>query len=119
MTLAAFLIINGIFFMPTVGLLATPWMLITCFIAVPLVYLALTLLVHIIGLVNKPLNANVIAQIFLPVVLTLMINLILRNVVNAGSWLFTVIHLGLAVAGGILVLVLRSKLEVERIILSR
>jgi ABC-2 type transport system permease protein len=119
MTIAAFLVLNFIYFVPKIGFILTPWMLISNLIAVPLVYLSLMLLVHEIGLAGKPTTANVITQIFLPVMIALMINLAVRDVMNAGSWLFTVILFGLALVIGFFVLKLRSTLSVERIILSQ
>jgi len=94
-------------------------MLVSSLVVVPLVYFALMLLVHEIGISARPVTANILAQLFLPVVITLMINLVTRNVINAGSWLFTVVLLGLALIIGVFVLVLRSKLTVEKIILSQ
>lgn len=119
MTLAAFLVLNLIYFMPDMGFMFTPWMLISNLIAVPLIYLSLMLLVHQIGLAGKPATANVITQIFLPVMIALMINLAVRDVINAGSWLFTFILLCLALIIGIFVIRQRSKLTIERIILSQ
>jgi ABC-2 type transport system permease protein len=119
LTLIAFLAVNYIYFVPKVGLIVTPWMIIANFIGVPLVYLALTLLVHVIGLAGKPATGNVIAQIFLPVMITLIINLVMRSALSAGTWLFMVIILGLAAALGIVVLIIRSNLTTERIILSQ
>lgn len=117
-TLAAFLFINYIYLVPDVGFIATPWMIISNFIGVPLVYFALTLLVHAVGLTSKPGTGNIIAQIFLPVMIALMINLAVRNVPNAGSWLFAVILLGVAAIIGVIVPMVRPKLTAERIILS-
>jgi hypothetical protein len=48
----------------------------------------------------------------------LMINLAVRGAVNAGSWLFTVVLVLLALIIGITVLALRSRLTTERIVLS-
>lgn len=118
MTLAVFLAINYIYFVPGIGFIVTPWMIISCLVAVPLVYLALTLLVHMTGLTGKPGTGNVIAQIFLPVMIALMINLAVRNIPNAGSWLFTVILLGIAAIIGVIVTLIRHKLTAEKIILS-
>lgn len=119
MTIAAFLVLNFMYFVPKIGFFLTPWMLISNLVAVPLVYLVLMLLVHEIGLVGKPATANIITQIFLPVMIALMINLAVRGVLNAGSWLFTISLVGLALVIGIFVLKLRSTLTVERIILSQ
>jgi ABC-type multidrug transport system permease subunit len=103
LTIVVFLVLNFIYFVPNTGFIVTPWMLISNLVAVPLLYLALTLLVNVIGLTGKPGTGNVISQIFLPVIIALMINLAVRDVPSAGSWLFTVILLGIAVLLGIIV----------------
>jgi ABC-2 type transport system permease protein len=118
MTLAVFLVINYIYFVPNMGFIVTPWMLISNLIAVPLVYLAMTLLVHVTGLTGKPGTGNVIAQVFLPIMVAMMINLAIRGMPNAGSWLFTIILIGIAVVISAVILLLRTKLNAERIILS-
>ena len=100
------------------GFIVTPWMLVSSFIAVPLVYLALSLLVHLVGLTGKPSTGNVIAQIFLPVMIALMINLAVRNMPNAGSWLFAVILLSVAAVIGVTLVAIRSALTTEKVILS-
>lgn len=119
MTLGALLAVNFAFLVPETGFLVTGWMVVSSFVAVPLVYLALTLLVHLIGLVGKPVTGNVVAMVFLQVALILMINLVVHGVLNAASWLFTVIHLAVAVAIATVTLVLRSRLTPETIVLSQ
>jgi len=118
MTVLALVIINVIYFMPTIGFLLNSWIVVSSFVAVPLIYLSLGLLVHLVGLTSKTAVGNVIAQIFLPVMVTLMINLMVRDVLDAASWLFTVMNLGLAGIIGIIVLAIRSRLTPEKIILS-
>jgi len=118
MAVMALVIINAAYFLPDMGFLVTPAMLVTSIIAVPLIYLFLGLLVHLVGLTAKASSGNVIAQVFLPVMITLMINLLVRNVMDASSWLFTGVNFGLAVILGIVVFVLRARMTPERIILS-
>ena len=118
MTLVMFLLINYAYLIPVTGFVATPWMLVSSFIAVPLVFLSLTLLVHLIGMTGKAATGNVIAQVFLSVMPALMINLAIRELSSSGSWLFTVILLGIAGIIGIFALIIRPKLTTERIILS-
>ena len=119
MTMAAFLAVNYVYLVPDVGFIVNPWMMVSSFLSVPLVYLALGLLVHLIGLTGKPATGNVIAQVFLPLVTSLMINLAIRNVPGAASWIFSAILLGVSVAIGVTVLVIRSRLTAERVVLSR
>lgn len=118
LTLAALLAVNFIYFVPKVGFICTPWMALSSFLAVPLIYLSLSLLVHLIGLTGKPATGNVVAQIFLPVSLTLMINLLIRNVLDA-SWPFTLVNFGIAVVMAVIVIILKSRITKERIVLSR
>jgi ABC-2 type transport system permease protein len=118
MTLVVFLAITYIYFIPDIGFIVTPWILISNLIAVPLVYLTMSLLVHAVCLTGKAVTGNVVAQIFLSLMVTLMINLAVRGVPNAGSWLFAVILLGVAAVLGVITLVVRPKLTAERIVLS-
>ncbi len=119
LTFAAMLAINYIYFVPKIGFIYTRWIGLSSFLAVPLIYLCLSLLVHLIGLTGKPAMGNVITQIFLPIVLTLMINLILRSVLNAASWPFTLANFGLAAVIAIIIIFLQPRLTREKIVLSR
>jgi ABC-2 type transport system permease protein len=119
LTLAALLAVNYIYFVPKMGFIYTHWIGLSSFLAIPLVYLCLSLLAHLIGLTGKPANGNIIAQIFLPVVLTLMINLTIRNILDAASWPFTLVNLGLAAIIAIIVIFLQPRITRERIVLSR
>jgi ABC-type Na+ efflux pump permease subunit len=118
MTVAAFLILNLIYFTGDTGFVFTPWMFASNLIAVPLLYFAVTLFVHIIGLVGKPVTANVIGQIFLPVMANVMIQLAVRSSLGAGSWLFTVILLGTSAVIVIGMFPAYRTMTTERIILS-
>lgn len=111
--------VNYIYFVPKVGFLINPWIVISSFIGVPLIYLSLSLLVHVIGLSGKPATGNVIVQVFLPVFASLMINLGVRQILNASSWSFTIANLGLAVVIGVIAILLRPRLTIERIVLSQ
>ena len=119
LTFAAMLAVNYIYFVPKIGFIYTRWIGLSSFLAVPLIYLCLSLLVHLIGLTGKPATGNVITQIFLPIVLTLMINLILRSVLDAASWPFTLANFGLAAIVVIIIIFLQPRLTRERIVLSR
>jgi len=115
----ALMAINYIYFVPRIGFLITPWIAVSSFVAVPLIYLCLSLLVHLIGLTGKLATGNVIVQVFLPVFAALMINLVIRHILDATSWSFTLINLGIAVAVGVVVILLQPRLTKERIVLSR
>ncbi len=117
--LMALVAVNYIYFIPRVGFLINPWIAVSSFIAVPLIYLGLSLMVHLIGLTGKPATGNVIVQVFLPVFSSLMINLGVRSVLDAASWPFTLANLGLAVVIGVIAVLLRPRLTRERIVLSR
>jgi ABC-type Na+ efflux pump permease subunit len=118
-TLIMLILINFVYLVPVTGFIITPWMIVSSLIAVPLVFLLLGLLVNLVGMTGKVSTGNIIAQLPLSIIPIVMINLAVRGVSNAGSWLFTVILLGIAGIIGILVLVFRSKLTTERIILSK
>jgi len=119
LTLAALLAVNYIYFVPRVGFICTQWMALSSFLAVPLIYLCLSLLVHLIGLTGKPATGNVIAQIFLPCCLTLMINLLIRNILDAVAWPFTLANFGIAAVMAVIIVILKSRITKERIVLSR
>jgi ABC-2 type transport system permease protein len=117
-TLAAFLVLNLIYFTGDTGFVFTAWMFISNLLAVPLLYLAVTMFVHIVGLVGKPVTANVIGQIFLPLMANVMIQLAVRTSLGADSWLFAVILLGTTGVIGIGTLFMYCNLKSETIILS-
>jgi len=119
LTLLVLIAVNYLYFVPRIGFVANPWLLISNFIAVPLVYLGLSLIVFLVGLTGKPANGNVIVQVFPPCLAALVINLAVRSVLDAGSWTFTLICCGLAAVMGIIILLLYPRLAKERIILSR
>ncbi|NLE09473.1 MAG: hypothetical protein GX631_09505, partial [Dehalococcoidales bacterium] len=118
MTVAAFLIINGIYFISEVGFVVNPWMVISNIIAVPLLYLVVTLFVHVVGLTGKPGTANIIGQIFLPVMANVMIQLGIRTSLGTASWQFMMILFGAAAVIGTSVYFLRNKVATETIMLS-
>jgi ABC-2 type transport system permease protein len=118
LTLITLIAVNYIYFVPRIGFLFTPWIAVNSFLAAPLIYLCLSLLAHLMGLTSKPVNGNIIVQIFLPVIITLMINLAIRNVLSTSSWPFTVANLGIAAAIAIIIIFLLSRLTRERVVLS-
>lgn len=119
LALISLIAVNYIYFVPEIGFLFTPWMAVSGFLAAPLIYLSLSLLVHLVGLTGKPATGNVIVQVFLPVFASLMINLGVHNVLDAVSWTFAAANLGVAAVIGVLVILLRPRLTKERIVLSR
>ena len=119
LTLAALLAVNYIYFVPKIGFVYTHWIGLSSFLAVPLIYLCLSLLAHLIGLTGKLATGNVVVQIFLPIVLTLMINLMLRHILDAASWSFTLANFGIAAVITIIVIFLQPRITRERIALSR
>ena len=112
------LVVNFIYFVPVTGFLLNPWIALSGFVAVPLIYISLSLLVQLIGLTGRPATGNVIVQIFLPVYASLMINLGVRDVLDVTSWQFTMANIGVAVVAGIVVVLLRTRLSRENIVLS-
>jgi ABC-type Na+ efflux pump permease subunit len=118
LALIVMIAVNFYYFVPETGFIMTPWIALSVFLCAPLVYLALSFLVHIVGLTGKPATANAIVQVFLPLFVSLMINLIVRDVLDASSWTFTVINFGIAAAIGIAAFCLRHRLKNETIVLS-
>ena len=118
-TLITLIAVNYIYFVPRIGFLITPWIALSSFVAVPLIYICLSLLAHLIGLTGRPATGNVIVQIFLPVIASLMINLGAHRILDITSWPFTLINLGIAAAIGVIVILLQPRLTRERIVLSR
>ncbi len=119
LTLISLVAINYIYFVPKVGFVFNPWRAVTGFFAIPLIYFCLGLLVYLIGLTGKPVNANIIAQAFLPVYLNIIIQMLLRTTIfDASSWTFTLINIGLALVIAILVIILQFRLTKEKVALS-
>jgi hypothetical protein len=118
LALISLLAVNYIYFVPRIGFLLNPWIAMSSFAAAPLIYLSLSLLAHVIGLTGKSATGNVIVQVFLPVFVSLMINLGVHHVLDAASWSFTLANLGLAAVIGIIAILLRQRLTRERIVLS-
>lgn len=117
--LISLITVNYIYFVPRLGFLINPWIAVSGFVVVPVIYLCLSLLVYLIGLTGKPATGNIIMQVFLPVFASLMINLAVRDILDVASWSFTLANLGVAAVTGIIIVLLRRRLTVERIVLSR
>jgi hypothetical protein len=86
---------------------------------VPIMYLCLSLLAHLIGLTGAPQSGNVVVQVFLPAMVVLAINLSVQTGLGITSWSFALINLGIAAVIGIVVALLYPRLTKERIVLSR
>ena len=119
MTLVTLIVVNLIYFVPTVGFLFNPWIASTCFIAFPLIYLCLGLLVYLIGLTGKPVNANIIGQVFLPVFVNLVIQLLLHtSFMDFTSWPFLLANIIFAIVIAAIVMILQSRITREKVVLS-
>ncbi len=110
--------INYIYFIPEIGFILNPWAAVSSFLIVPLVFLALSFLAHLVGLTSRAASANLIVQIFLPVYANIMINLSNQHVLEITSWTFAAANFGLAAAIFIISIFLMGRLKKERIILS-
>ncbi len=117
-TALTWLVVNLIYFVPDIGFLLTWEMVVVSLVAVPLMYLFFGLLVHLLGFITRAATGNVIAQIFLPVMANIGIQLAVRNVIDADSWQFLVLHVGIAAVAGIAALALKPRLTPERVMLS-
>jgi len=118
LTLLVLVIINVIYFLPEFGFVIDWQMMVNSLVLVPVMYLFFGTFVHIIGLTTKPVTGNVIAQVYLPVIANVMFQLTMHDVMNANSWQFMVLNLGLAILLGISVLAVKSRLNPERVMLS-
>jgi hypothetical protein len=119
LTAATLLVVNFVYFVPTVGFLINPWIAIISFVIFPVLYFFMGLLVYLVGLTNKPVNANIIAQVFLPVFINLVIQIMLRSsFMDYTSWQFMLINLGFAIIIGVIVLILAPRISKEKIVLS-
>lgn len=116
LTLIVLIVGNYIYFVPTIGFLFNPWIAVISFLIVPIIYFCLGLLVYLIGLTGKPANGMLIAQIFLPIILSGMINIMLR--LDVTLWLFAMANIGIAAVVAIIVIFLQFRLSKERIVLS-
>jgi len=119
MTALALVITNYIYFVPTVGFIFNPWIAVTSFIVFPVIYFFLGLLVYLIGLTGKPVNANVIAQVFLPLFVNIVIQLSLRtNFMDYTSWPFVLVNAAIALAMAAIVIILQNRVTKEKVVLS-
>jgi ABC-type transport system involved in multi-copper enzyme maturation permease subunit len=119
LNVALMLVANYVFFIPRgTGFIFSPVTGLIAFGAIPLLYFAIILLTHLLGLFKKTANANVIAQIFFPALIALTINLILNGVVYAASWIFMAAILALSVIILVIVIIFSSKVSMEKIVLS-
>jgi ABC-type transport system involved in multi-copper enzyme maturation permease subunit len=118
-TIIALIAINYVYIVPEMGFVITPWIVVTTFVMLPLMYFCVSLLVHLVGLTGAPQSGNTIAQFFLPIVTALVIILTTNGVLDITSGYFTLINLGIAAVIGIVIASLHSRLTKERIVLSR
>ena len=119
LTLVTLIALNYIYFVPTIGFLFNPWVAITSFIVFPVMYLLLGLLVYLIGLIGKPVNANIIAQIFLPLFINVVIQLLLHaDFMDFTSWPFILANVVFILAIAVVVTILQSRISKEKVVLS-
>jgi len=116
--LITLVVVNGVYFVPTMGFLLTPQIAVSSFVAVPAILLSLSLLVHLVGLAGDPIAGTVITQIMVSTIVTLIINMAAHNIPDPTSWLFALVNLLIAAGIGIVVLVLLPRLTKERIVMS-
>lgn len=118
-TLVTLIIINYIYFVPTIGFLFNPWVAVTSFIVFPLIYLFQGLLVCLVGLTGKPVNANIIGQIFLPVYVNIVIQLPLRtDFMDYTSWHFVLVNTAVVIIIAIIIMILQHRATKEKVALS-
>ncbi len=119
LTLIFLIAINYIYFVPTIGFLFNPWIAVTCFIVFPAMYLCFGLLVYLLGLTGKPTNANIIALVFLPLFVNIVVQLPLRSsFMDFTSWPFVLANIGVTLVIAIIVIILQFRLNKEKVVLS-
>lgn len=118
LTVLNLVIINLIYFIPEVGFLCNWQMLVNSLVILPLMYFFFGMLVHLVGFTTKPVTGNIIAQVFLPVMINVIIQLVVRNVIDINSWQFMALNLGLAVIFGAIILSMKARLTPEKVILA-
>ncbi|MFC2159446.1 hypothetical protein ACFLQS_01870 [Actinomycetota bacterium] len=119
LALVTLIIVNHIYFVPEMGFLFNPWIAVSSFIAVPIIYFCLGLLVNLISLTGKPANAMLTAQVFLPLLLSGVINLLLRTtILDINSWSFAAANMGIAAVIAIIVIFLQFRINKEKVVLS-
>ncbi|WP_010094399.1 hypothetical protein [Ornithinibacillus scapharcae] len=94
------------------------WILLSTYLAVPVMFFCLSLLIHFVGLVGNVENGIVIASIFLPSISALFINLLARNVISLDTPLFFLGNIAIALILYLICMANRSKLNKEDIVLS-
>ena len=119
LTLITLIVVNYIYFVPKVGFVFSLWIAATGFFAIPLIYFCLGLLVYLVGLTGKPVNANIIAQAFLPIYLNIIIQILIRTTIfDVSSWTFTLTNIGFALVIAIIVIILQFRISKEKVVLS-
>ncbi len=116
--LITLIVVNLICIVPRLDFIITPWVAISSFLIVPVVYFFSSLLVYLIGLTTKTTTANVYNILFLNIFATLMINLAAHHILDIQSWPFTAANLGIALLVGLTIIMFRSRLNKEKIVLS-
>jgi ABC-2 type transport system permease protein len=116
--IAAFLVVDLFLIAPRIGFLISPIMIFNGLALVPILYFPVCCLVLLVGLQGNPISGNVIANVVLSVQIPLIANLAARAGLDVGSPLFTLAHIALSAAIGLLVLVLQLRFTKERIVLS-
>jgi len=119
LTIIALVATNYFYFVPVTGFLFNPWVAATSLIVFPIIYLAVGLLVYLVGLTGKPVNANIISQVFLPVYVNLVVQLMIHaDLMDYTSWPFMLANTGVAVIIAVIVIILQQKLTSEKVALS-
>jgi ABC-2 type transport system permease protein len=110
--------INVIYLSPNFTFSLNFWTAACTYIALPIVYFSLSLLMNLVGLIGKAMDAGVIGIIFVAGVAAVMIRLVANHTLDARSWPFLLANLVLAGILFILSILFQNKLKTERIILS-
>ncbi|WP_158542985.1 ABC transporter permease [Phytoactinopolyspora halophila] len=105
-------------YLSDVDVVVNGYLVVATFVVVPLIYLALSALMHLVGLLGRVTSGNVIAVIFLPGFSSVMLRLAGRAGVDVESWPFLTINIACGLVLFMLIMIFRHKLTKERIVLS-
>lgn len=111
-------IINTLYISSGYEFILNPCITVCTYIALPIVYFCLSLLMNLVGLIGKVMDAGAIGIIFVSGIAALMINIVARNIINAASWLFLLVNLALAGIIIVLSIMFKNRLKAEMIVLS-
>ncbi len=115
---SVYLILQLFFISPVYGWLLSPQIILIPLALIPGLYFCLGLLLTLISLIADPVHANVIGQVFLPGLASISFNLGIRRIMDTHRPGFFIFHLALCAALLLAIILVRPRLNKQRVILS-